>query len=449
MRRKEAVVAVIKKPDSTALHTLTTAALVLPGLLSPVSAYAADGDEVDFQYSHFQEGKRTIYGLIPNPTDPSGITSLLSKGKNNFSPIEVDSLRGHANVSLTDRVKFAFNYIQDTWGGATPIATAPAVFNVMAPRPSDDGTTVVGATPYFQGLGLVLLDSHFNPLLQTGNDPNTFAPIGTKNTQLTHILSTASPETRNQGDFKLGYEWDEAALNVGGGISTERDYESRFGNIGGRLDLDNKRTTLNLDLSYTNSDTHATLNHDATSYMNTRAYRLNGQIQTDEAKANAQILSGNRQDLGTHFGISQILNKDALVSADVSYTRSTGYMANPYKAVSVIFIDPDQQFSAPVGGFQGNIVPLLEQRPNIRNQWNLGGRYVQYVNALDAAFHFDYHFSADDWGIPSNRIGYSQLAMAGRSRPGCAITPRMRLISMPLIWWHNRQLSKRLLTVSQ
>ena len=42
-----------------------------------------------------------------------------------FRPIEVDSLQGSGNIKITDRVKFNFNYTQDTWSGATPIATAP------------------------------------------------------------------------------------------------------------------------------------------------------------------------------------------------------------------------------------------------------------------------------------------------------------------------------------
>ncbi|NOU21313.1 MAG: DUF3570 domain-containing protein [Methyloglobulus sp.] len=39
------------------LHSLTAAAFTLPGLLQPV-AYATEEDSIDFQYSHYQEGKR-------------------------------------------------------------------------------------------------------------------------------------------------------------------------------------------------------------------------------------------------------------------------------------------------------------------------------------------------------------------------------------------------------
>ena len=428
MRHKAVVVGVIKDvinrpPNSTngsSLQALTSAALVLPGLMSH-AVHAADGDEVAFQYSHYQEGKRSLSNVV---IDNVSGDNTVAKLKNGANPIEVDSVFGHAKVSLSDRVKFAFNYTQDTWGGATPITTAPAAFSGNGELLSDNSGLVVGATPYLQGINQVLLDRKLNPVYTL----IPFDPSGgaVRNNQLSHTLATASPETRKQGDFKLTYEWDEAALSVGGGISIEDDYESRFGNIGGRWDLNQKRTTLNLDLSYTNSDTFATLNHDTLPYLDTRAYELNGQLTTDASKGNANILQGKRQDWGTHFGVSQIVNKDALVSADFSYTRSTGYMANPYKAVSVVFIDPEQQDNAPPGGFEGRLKALLEQRPEVRNQWNVGGRYVQHINDLDAALHFDYRFSADDWGIHAHTFEADWVQPVGA---GWSVTPRVRYYS--------------------
>ncbi|MEQ1545209.1 DUF3570 domain-containing protein [Methyloglobulus sp.] len=415
-----AVIKDAKKQPDLSLQVLTTAALMLPGLLSPV-AHSAEGDEVDFQYSHYQEGKRNISTVATDLL----IGSNSVAGIKSFNPIEVESLHGSAKISLTDRVKFAFNYTQDTWGGATPMTTAPAVFNTNFSLLAADGLTVVGATPYLRGEKPILLDSQKNPLL-ANIDPNTGENIYIKNNQLTHTISYASPETRKQGDFKLTYEWDEAAVSVGGGISLEDDYESRFGNIGGRWDLNQKQTTLNLDLSYTNSDTHAIVNHDAAVYYDRSAYELRGKIEKIKSLDNKEILHGNRQDWATHFGVTQIINKDALIGADVSYTRSTGYMANPYKAVNVVFIDPDKQFDPPPSGFQGSLQALAEQRPEVRNQWNLGGRYVQYINPLDAALHFDYHFSADDWGIQAHTFEADWVQPVGY---GWTVTPRVRYYS--------------------
>ena len=106
------VVAAIKRPTpakNNALQALTSAALVLPGLVSsPVKAL--ETNSVDFQYSHYQEGERDLINI-----------------NSGLAPIEVDTIHLRSNLSLADRIKFAFNYVQDTWSGATPVTTAPLV----------------------------------------------------------------------------------------------------------------------------------------------------------------------------------------------------------------------------------------------------------------------------------------------------------------------------------
>src|SRR5680860_1024276 len=79
------------KPNG-ALQALTSAALVLPGLLLS-SAEAADPslNSFSFQQSRFQEGKRNLFN-VPN----------------NLSPIQADVLQASGSLSLTDRVTFSF-----------------------------------------------------------------------------------------------------------------------------------------------------------------------------------------------------------------------------------------------------------------------------------------------------------------------------------------------------
>ncbi len=415
--------------NTASLNALTAAALLLPGMASqPV--YAVEGDEVDFQYSHYQEGKRDI----------SVIDKEKTSGSKSFNPIEVDSLHGSARVSLTDRVKFAFNYLQDTWGGATPLATTPYLATGNAAINNSKGI-LTGASPYASigaGLANLFLDAHGNRLFQTGPlNPNTNLRGFKNNTQLTHVMSMASPETRKQGDFKLSYDWDNAAVSAGGGISIEDDYDSRFGNIGGRFDFNQKQTTLNVDLSYTNSYTHATLDHDDYTH-----HDLLPASQYTPPKNNplnklgfpfipsAPLIHGTRQDWATHLGLTQVVNKDALLSADFSYTRSTGYQSNPYKAVSFAFVDnnpdPLTYGNLPPGVLPTRIEMFTEQRPDVRNQFAVGGRYVQFVNALDAALHFDYRFSADDWGIQAHTFEGDWVQPLGS---GWTVTPRIRYYS--------------------
>ncbi|MEQ1529424.1 MAG: DUF3570 domain-containing protein, partial [Methylococcales bacterium] len=372
------------------LQALTAAALALPGLLLP-SVQAAD-EEVGFQYGHYQESDRQLVNV-----------------QSRFKPIEVDSLQSNLNIKLSDRIKFAFNFIQDTWSGASPISTAPLAF---AGNRAEG--IIAGATPYLQN-NAVYFDKQFNPLSQ---DPLTGA--FSKNQQLVHTLSSASPETRKQGDFKLGYEWDEAALDVGGGISVENDYESRFGSLAGRWDFNQKNTTVNLGLSYTNSDTSARLDHDAAPYVETSTFANQVQTYADGVK----IVHGKRQDWATSLSVSQVLSKSALLEAGLGYTRSTGYLANPYKMMTVAFIDPTQ--TAIDNSLLGETRAFLEKRPNERNQWSTNLRYVQHISALDAAVHLDYRFFSDDWGINAHTFEADWAQPVGQ---GWMVTPRVRYYS--------------------
>ncbi|NOS75559.1 MAG: DUF3570 domain-containing protein, partial [Methyloglobulus sp.] len=441
---------VLKPP----LQALTAAALILPGLLqTPV--HAADEDNVDFQYSHYQEGKRDIYGMVYDYGSKSLGDQKLPQ---NLNPIEVDSIHGSGRFTLTDRIKFAFNYTQDTWAGATPIGTAPVIAGVNKPIGSFAQATqvfsVTGASPIIgnsAGLAPFFTNKNHSNFYQYNYDPAKGAYVpGALNNRLTHVLSSASPETRKQGDVKMTYEWDEAALDIGGGISTENDYESRFVNLGGQLDFNQKQTSLNWGLSYTNSDTFATLDPDALAFMRTDEYdnsyfgfldtdgddaiareiffkpRVDaGQVYTsfdENGQVTSKMLRGNREDWGGQLGLTQVINKNTLLSLNIGYTRSTGYLANPYKVVfgHTLAFFPGQEFASP------SSFPYLEIRPDERNlfNWHLG--YDQYIEPLDAGLHFDYSFAHDDWGINAHTFEADWVQPLGM---GWTVTPRIRYYS--------------------
>ncbi len=441
---------------AASLHALTTAALVLPGLLQTPAQAAEDDDSVDFQYSHYQESKRDIYGQVYNSATQ---TSNVQKLPQNLNPIEVDSVHGSSRITLTDRVKFAFNYIQDSWSGATPIGTAPIEANGNRARYSQSGAiTVTGASPLagiFQGVTPFFIDRKLNAY-KTVFDPTLGKLVPSREDHLNHVLSYASPETRKQGDFKLGYQWDDAALDIGGGISIENDYESRFASLGGRFDFNQKQTTLNWGVSYTNSDTFATLDPDALPYISTDAYEISGcdftngnliPLTTPKVAAsghientcafdpqNAQfsrstaVLHGNRQDWGGQLGLTQVLDKNSLISLDLGYTRSTGYLANPYKVVYAFkaTFNPVQDFALTDGPNTSTQGAFVEVRPDERNQFNWHLGYDHYIEPLDAAFHFNYHFAHDDWGIQAHTFEGDWVQPLGA---GWTVTPRIRYYS--------------------
>jgi Protein of unknown function (DUF3570) len=413
MRHKGAVVGVIKKFSGNpcrndgiglSLKALTTTALILPGLLQP-PAHAAEDDEVDFQYSHYQEGKRDI------------LESVIG-AKNSANPIEVESLHGGAKVSLTDCIKFAFNYTQDTWGGATPIASAPVAFggNLPIDDSSDDPNFLkAGASPLLSIGGK--FDKDLVPYRQVLRD-NQFVMI--PDSRIVHTLAVASPETRKQGDFKLTYEWDNAALILGGGISVEDDYESRFGSINTRLDFNQKQTTLNMGISYTNSDINAITDHDIGSYGDRENF-----LEHIIKDGNKDTVIGIREDWGVNLGLTQTINQDSVMDVGMSFQRSTGLLENPYKFVEYFFIDPDQTPNKQ-GLIQATQKAYMEQRPDERNQWNWNLGYSQFIRPLDAALHFKYQFFHDDWGINAHTFESDWVQPLGA---GLTLTPRIRYYS--------------------
>ncbi len=384
------------KHENKALQALTSAALVLPGLIAaPVEAM--ETESIDFQYSHYQEGKRTIIG-VPNNRDP----------------IEVETIHLSSQLTLTERINFAFDYIQDTWSGATPVTTSPVVAggNAAIEVDSENGLTTVGASPII--LSEIAFDQDLKPL-QFSIDQDQLV-----DDRVVHVLSSASPETRKQGNFKLGYQFDNAELDLLGGISLENDFESYFGGLNGRWDLNQKLTSLKAGFSYTDNYTAAIIDHDTSPYITKTAFK--DQIIF---RGGSEIFKGRQQSWAGTLGVTQILNKNALFDANFSYTHSSGFLENPYKLVTVIFIDPESLNNAQ-GIITGNVQSLQEQRPDSRNQWAISGKYIQYINPLKAALHLNYQFSIDDWGINAHSM---EAQWVQPLWSGWTITPRMRYYS--------------------
>ena len=55
-----------------------------------------------------------------------------------------------------------------------------------------------------------------------------------------------------------------------------------------------------------------------------------------------RLAFGQRHDVGATLSITQVINKNSLIEAGMGYTRSSGYLENPYKATILAFDDPAQ-----------------------------------------------------------------------------------------------------------
>jgi hypothetical protein len=425
----------LEKPGNTALHALTSAALILPGLVLNQSL-AGEGDEFTFQYGHYQEGDRNYLssGLVLEATPGVGIKSFFSDPHapaKKLNPIEVDSLATSARYGLSDRLTFSFNFSQDTWAGATPIATGVAGFAHNGDFKDSEGV-IVGASPWLSSPpSTPKFDAQGNPII-TGFEQQLAPPFQLINLralspEITHVMVSASPETRQQVDMQLNYEWDEAALDLGGGVSLEKDYESHFINLGGRWDFNQKLTSISLGGSYTSSQIKAVVNPDANAFTSEYGYKdlifKEGEnLDRDNALVGTHdILHAERQDWSINLGLSQVLYKDAHFTSGVSYTQSKGFLENPYK-YSLFYYHPENSLDPEIAFGRA----FLEQRPDLRQQftWDLG--YVQYIDFLNGALHLDYQLFLDDWGINAHTFEAEWVQPLGF---GFTLAPRVRYYS--------------------
>ncbi len=357
-----------------ALRALTAAALALPGLMSGQTATAADsGNEATLDYHHYAEGERDLEGRT--------YKSL------KLRPIEVDSLALAVRNVLADRWTSSLNYTQDTWSGATPVLSLP--------QAAISEQIVSGASAPMA----YMTDSKHRPVTVDWNSFNGKTFKTTPNSHLVHLMSSASAETRRQVDGHLDYGWDRASLGIGGGVSEEPDYHAGFMNVGGTFDFNQKRTTLGWSSSYTVSNVNAAI--DANAAADWGAY----QSHIRESRGHSTIF-GQRRDVSASVSVTQIIDKNSLVEVGMGYTRSSGFLENPYKAALLAFDDPNQFVDAS-GLRTVQLRGILEQRPSARNQFNWNVRYVDYIAPLDAALHADYRFFHDDWGIDAHTINLS------------------------------------------
>lgn len=391
--------------QTTPLTALAASALALLGAAAPAVA-ADEVDGITVQYGSYNEGTRYI---------GEGLTSR-------YKPIHSDSLQTRAYFTSTEGIGVTLNYAQDTWSGATPIATAPAQMHANSPL-----GVVSGATPYLLNASEVYVDkatkSHF---LKTDGFGTL---LGGFDDSILHTLSGASPETRKQVDLKLSTDYDsESSYSIGAGISVEPDYLSKFMNVGGKWDFNQKLTTLNLGMSYTSSETKAIIDHDANPYIfdavDSRFNVPEATLETEQF--GKRTIHGERTDWGATASVTQILNKTAVIEAGIGYTRTNGYLGNPYKVVEVGFIDPDNQLAVPEDSLRINFNGLLEQRPTERNAGTVDLSFVQHIEPFDAALHLGYRYFQDDWGIKAHTFTGS---WAQPLWDGWTLTPHVRYYS--------------------
>lgn len=219
---------------------------------------------------------------------------------------------------------------------------------------------------------------------------------------ITQLKSGASPssscgksicEQRDAISGNLTYFFDEASLSLGGGYSREHDYASKYFNTAASFDLNKKLTTLNFGASVAFDEIQP-----SPSGWNSRTADFNAH------KTSQQYL----------LGLSQVIDKDSLIQSNITFGYHKGFLTDPYKWVGFDF-----------GG--GATIPLPEKRPRERFEWAWLTQYVRHFEGLNhAAFHADYRFSTNDWGINAHTL---ELSWHQPIANGWQVIPRFRYYS--------------------
>ncbi len=193
-------------------------------------------------------------------------------------------------------------------------------------------------------------------------------------------------DTRIAGNLSFEAPWrDRNRFILGGNFSTEHDYRS-FGLSGVfSRDFNMRNTTLTLGLS----GSLDTVNPEGGVPIPLGEMKPPGQAQSRSAS------SKDKRVADLLVGVTQILNRSSLIQANYSVSRSSGYLTDPYKIVSVVDGSGGEKTGEPVRY-------IYESRPDTRTKQSLflESKYTPGFDVIDLS----YRYLWDDWGVRSHTV---------------------------------------------
>lgn len=212
--------------------------------------------------------------------------------------------------------------------------------------------TLSGASPWYNTPGLTeqVEPDYDNPqVVMTGASP------GYEDGKIVGI-----DEHRVDGSFASTYYYEGGSVSGSIAFSTEDDYESISGGLSLEREFDKKQTVVAVGLSYSDDNIFY---EDITRIAK---YNTSNPLPENVGKTN---ISG-------FFSVSRILSGNSIVLGGFSYSNKEGYLSDPYKK--------------------------YDKRPEEREAYTLNLSYRYYVKAIQGAWHLDYRYYDDNWGVDSN-----------------------------------------------
>ncbi len=259
----------------------------------------------------------------------------------------------------------------------------------------------------------------------TGASPVTYRPQA--NGAALMVMSGASiKDVRDAVDVAGTYTHHLGNVGLNVGRSSENDYNSTFFNVDSRFDLNKKKTTLATGYGFSSDNVWA-IDHCPPHCSDNSSGLSSGLSGLSQDASPQNTGTFKRPGVGgekyTHqglLGVTQILDKNSLVQANLTYTHSQGYLSDPYKAVYTPWVMTPYPFYSDFGYSH-------DTRPSSRDQFAVLTRYVRHFDGLNsAAIHLDYRYYADTWGINAHTFEFLWIQPVWS---GWEITPRARYYS--------------------
>ncbi len=222
----------------------------------------------------------------------------------------------------------------------------------------------LGLATHLKVLGIIDAIAGATP---TGEPPPT--PDG--QVPLSHM-----EDERRAWSADLSHQFQRVNVTAGFAHSRESDYHSLGWSLNTLTDFNQKNTTLLLGLAGTDDDVLAFL------------------PQPWQKKNTYDVITG----------ITQLVDPRTSVSFNLTFSRATGYLSDPYKLIQ-------KNVEVLPGVFLRRT--FAENRPDSRTRWialvAMNHAYPQVNGAVDAS----YRFSHDDFGVSSNTFALEWLQKLG------------------------------------
>ncbi len=95
-------------------------------------------------------------------------------------------------------------------------------------------------------------------------------------------------------------------------------------------------------------------------------------------------------------GVTQVLNRNAILQLNYNYSQSSGYMTDPYKLVSILETAAGPDLGEP-------LYHVYENRPDSRSKHAIYAGTKWWLGEGDL-LNVSYRYMTDDWGVDSHTI---------------------------------------------